>query len=65
MFHSAPQFLGGRAIGVGRNSGAQAVLSAPALITSDGLGTRLCLYPAVSVDCHSACSVCTSVYVYL
>ena len=39
MFSGAPPVLGG---GGGRgNSGAQAVLSAPALINSDGLGTRL------------------------
>ena len=55
VFYSAPQsFL---VVVGGGNSGAQAVLSAPTLRnTSDGLRTRLCLYPAVSVDCHSACT---------
>ena len=48
---------------MGGNSSAQAVLSAPALITSDGLGKRLCLYPAVSVDCHSACSQHLCMYI--
>ena len=36
VFYGAPPVLGGRG-----NSGAQAVLSSPALITSDSLGTRL------------------------
>ena len=38
MFTSASPVLRG---GGGENSGAQAVLSAPALINSDGLGSRL------------------------
>jgi len=36
VLYGAPPVLGGRG-----NSGAQAVLSAPALITLDSLGTRL------------------------
>ena len=51
-FTVPPSFLGGWGTG-----------TAPALNSSDGLRTRLRLYPAVSVDCHSACSQHLCMYI--
>ena len=51
-----PPVLGGRG-----NSGAQAVLSAPALINSDGLGTRLGVTLHLNFETEIIQVMCTSV----